>query len=230
MRLHERPEAQPGKTIENSRIRSYITTMSIEQKLFKKKKFDVKRLEDYGFTMTGASFLLLKELMGGDFIAEIVVSESEFISGRVIDSDTGEEYVQIRMPNVRGPYVGAVREAYGELLSDIADKCCIEVGAGVLSEGLIRNVLEIADNIPPGRVMSYGQIAKAIGRPKNARLIGKIMSMADRYGDHPCHRVVNHAGRTVPGWEEQRRMLEAEGVEFLKNGCVDMKKFRAGSQ
>lgn len=99
-------------------------------------------------------------------------------------------------------------------------------GAGVLNEALIREVLEIADSIPAGKVASYGQIAEMAGRPKNARLIGKIMSMADRFGEHPCHRVVNHAGRTVPGWTEQRALLEAEGVEFLENGCVNMKKHR----
>ncbi len=99
-------------------------------------------------------------------------------------------------------------------------------GGGVLNEALMREVYAIADSVPPGHVVSYGQIAAAIGRPKNARLVGKIMSMADRYGDHPCHRVVNSAGRTVPGWEDQRAMLEAEGVGFLKNGCVDMKEHR----
>ena len=38
----------------------------------------------------------------------------------------------------------------------------------------------------------------------------------------PCHRVVNSAGRTAPHWTEQRPMLEAEGVRFRKNGCVDL--------
>ena len=35
-----------------------------------------------------------------------------------------------------------------------------------------------------------------------------------------------HAGRTAPGWREQRLLLEDEGVEFRKNGCVDMKRFQ----
>ena len=98
--------------------------------------------------------------------------------------------------------------------------------SGVLNEKLIREALGIADSIPPGRVMSYGQIAELMGRPKNARLVGKIMSMQDRFGNHPCHRVVNSAGRTVPGWTEQRELLEAEGVEFKENGNVDMRRFR----
>lgn len=94
----------------------------------------------------------------------------------------------------------------------------------VMTDELIRKVLAIADSVPAGKVVSYGQIARMIGREKNSRLVGKIMSLADRYGDHPCHRVVNSAGRTVPGWSEQRELLEAEGVTFRSGGCVDMKK------
>ncbi|MBQ1406657.1 MAG: MGMT family protein [Eubacterium sp.] len=90
----------------------------------------------------------------------------------------------------------------------------------------IRKVLSIADSVPYGRVATYGQIAALAGRPKNSRQVGKIMSMADRYGDHPCHRIVNSSGRTVPGWKEQRHRLESEGIAFKENGCVDMLKYR----
>ena len=95
-----------------------------------------------------------------------------------------------------------------------------------LDENLIYEILAVVEEIPPGKVASYGQIAALIGREKNSRLVGKVLSMAEFYGDYPCHRVVNHAGRTAPGWREQRGLLEAEGVEFRKNGCVDMKKYR----
>ena len=95
-----------------------------------------------------------------------------------------------------------------------------------LDENLIYEILAVVGEIPPGRVASYGQIAALIGREKNSRLVGKVLSMAEFYGDYPCHRVVNHAGRTAPGWREQQSLLEAEGVEFRGNGCVDMKKYR----
>jgi len=95
-----------------------------------------------------------------------------------------------------------------------------------LDENLIYEILAVVEEIPPGKVASYGQIAALIGREKNSRLVGKVLSMAEFYGDYPCHRVVNHAGRTAPGWREQRSLLEAEGVEFRENGCVDMKKYR----
>ena len=36
---------------------------------------------------------------------------------------------------------------------------------------------------------------------------GRVLSRAEYYGDYPCHRVVNHQGRTAPGWPEQRALL-----------------------
>ena len=96
----------------------------------------------------------------------------------------------------------------------------------VLDEDLIYEILSAVSEIPRGRVASYGQIARLIGRNNNARLVGKVLSKAELYGQFPCHRVVNHAGRTAPGWAEQRELLEREGVAFKANGCVDMKRFQ----
>lgn len=95
-----------------------------------------------------------------------------------------------------------------------------------LDEDLIYEILSVVEEIPEGCVASYGQIAKLIGRDKNSRLVGKVLSRAEFYGEYPCHRVVNHAGRTAPGWWEQRLLLEDEGVQFKENGCVDMKKYQ----
>ena len=93
-----------------------------------------------------------------------------------------------------------------------------------MNEDIIYEILSVVEEIPAGRVATYGQIARLIGRERNARLVGKVLSQAEYYGSYPCHRVVNHAGRTAPGWPAQRRLLEAEGVTFRPNGCVDMKR------
>lgn len=93
-------------------------------------------------------------------------------------------------------------------------------------ERLAYEILSVVEEIPEGKVASYGQIARLIGREKNSRLVGRVLRFADLYGDYPCHRVVNHGGRTAPGWHEQRFLLEREGVEFKSNGCVDMARFQ----
>lgn len=93
-----------------------------------------------------------------------------------------------------------------------------------MEDHLVYEILSVVAEIPEGKVASYGQIARLIGRDKNARLVGKVLSLSEYYGDYPCHRVVNHAGRTAPGFREQRALLMQEGVLFRENGCVDMKR------
>ena len=99
-------------------------------------------------------------------------------------------------------------------------------GKTVLDEDLIWQILSVVEEIPEGKVASYGQIARLIGREKNARLVGRVLSMAEFYGDFPCHRVVNHAGRTAPHFEDQKRRLLEEGVAFRPDGCVDMENYQ----
>ncbi len=82
----------------------------------------------------------------------------------------------------------------------------------ILNEPLIYEILSVVEGIPEGCVATYGQIAKLIGRDRNARLVGEVLSMAEFYGRYPCHRVVNHAGRLVPGWREQGYLLRQEGA------------------
>ena len=68
-------------------------------------------------------------------------------------------------------------------------------------------------------------IARLIGRDRNSRLVGKVLSNAEFYGRYPCHRVVNHNGRLAPGWTDQARLLAMEGVTLKEDGRVDLKKY-----
>lgn len=95
-----------------------------------------------------------------------------------------------------------------------------------MEEALIYEMLSVVEEIPRGKVATYGQIARLIGRDKNSRLVGKVLSMAEYYGAYPCHRVVNHAGRLVPGWKEQKYLLEEEGVKLKDDTHVDLKKYQ----
>ena len=91
---------------------------------------------------------------------------------------------------------------------------------------LVYEILSVTGEIPPGKVATYGQIARLIGREKNARLVGRTRAMAAHYGNYPCHRVVNHAGRLAPGWPEQAALLEREGVPMKDERHVDLNRCR----
>lgn len=96
----------------------------------------------------------------------------------------------------------------------------------VLTDHLAYEILSVVSEIPEGKVATYGQIARLIGRDNNARLVGRVLSRAEFYGDYPCHRVVNHAGRLAPGFLNQRELLSREGVAFRPNGTVDLGRFQ----
>lgn len=77
----------------------------------------------------------------------------------------------------------------------------------------------VARTIPPGCVMSYGQIAALAGNPRMARQVG--WAMHDCPPDVPWHRVVRRDGSIATGdGDVQRALLEAEGVAFDGNGRV----------
>ena len=52
---------------------------------------------------------------------------------------------------------------------------------------------------------------------------GRVLRDASLYGDYPCHRVVNHAGRLAPGWPEQAELLRDEGVPLRDDNHADMR-------
>ncbi len=82
---------------------------------------------------------------------------------------------------------------------------------------------DIVKNIPSGKVATYGQIALYAGFPRRARMAGAALSHAPENREIPCHRVVNHLGRTAPDWPEQRLLLQMEGIPFRENGYVNLK-------
>ena len=81
---------------------------------------------------------------------------------------------------------------------------------------------------PAGRVTTYGWIAKAIGYPRGARMVGMIMNEAAR--GVPAQRVINSKGELSGSWafgdpERMRSLLEGEGIVFTAEGRVDLKRY-----
>lgn len=93
--------------------------------------------------------------------------------------------------------------------------------SGIFSE----KVYQVTKQIPSGRVMTYGWIAKKLSKPKAARAVGNALHHNPDPKTIPCHRVVNREGRLAPGFKEQRRKLLNEGVAFKDKNHVDLSKF-----
>lgn len=78
-------------------------------------------------------------------------------------------------------------------------------------------VATVLDELKPGDIITYGEVAAEAGYPGAARAVGNFLRRSEGY---PWWRVVNASGRLVPGHEtEHRRRLAAEGVQ-LRNGRV----------
>jgi methylated-DNA-protein-cysteine methyltransferase-like protein len=96
-------------------------------------------------------------------------------------------------------------------------------------------VWSVVRQIPAGRVATYGQIARLIPLPAGVDLQSYLAfgprwvgsAMAGCPDDVPWQRVINAKGEISPrpGAEQQRRLLEAEGVAFDERGRVDLGRF-----
>lgn len=92
------------------------------------------------------------------------------------------------------------------------------------------DVINLIRQIPEGMVATYGQIAAMAGNPRSARQVVRALHASSDKHDLPWHRVVNRLGQiSLPrssGYELQKSMLEAEGVEFNRDDRIDMRRFR----
>jgi len=91
-------------------------------------------------------------------------------------------------------------------------------------------IYNVVRQIPSGKVATYGQIAKIVDRC-TARMIGYAMAALPSNTDVPWQRVINYQGQISPrsrgdGSLRQRKLLEAEGLQFDERGRVDLKKIR----
>ncbi len=95
-------------------------------------------------------------------------------------------------------------------------------------EPLMARVFALVRACPVGRVTTYGWLAKAIGYPRGARMVGWFMNESQE--GVPAQRVINSKGELSGSWafgspERMRQLLEAEGIVFSADGRVDLKRY-----
>lgn len=95
------------------------------------------------------------------------------------------------------------------------------------------HVYRVVSQVPKGKVVTYGQVAALLGAPRAARAVGTALRHLPQPLSRtvPWQRVINAAGGIslrddVVRAEEQRWLLEAEGIEFDRHGKVNLKQYR----
>lgn len=96
------------------------------------------------------------------------------------------------------------------------------------NNNFFEKVYALVRKIPEGKVTTYGELAKALGT-RDARRIGHALHANPSGESTPCHRVVNKDGKLAPGYafggpNEQKNKLITEGVSFIDEVHVDLKK------
>ena len=93
---------------------------------------------------------------------------------------------------------------------------------------LTERIIHVIREIPEGCVATYGEIAARAGNPKAARQVARVLHTSSRSHHLPWHRVVGSGGHISlkgEGFEEQKRLLEAEGVSVTTRGFIDLERF-----
>ena len=93
---------------------------------------------------------------------------------------------------------------------------------------LSAQVYALVSACPVGRVTTYGALAKAVGYPRGARMVGWIMNESPH--GVPAQRVINSKGELSGSWafgspDLMRQLLENEGIIFSEDGRVDLKRY-----
>jgi methylated-DNA-protein-cysteine methyltransferase-like protein len=94
----------------------------------------------------------------------------------------------------------------------------------------IMQVMMAVNLVPEGSVVSYGDVAAAVGRPRAHRAVGNALHQNPLPVETPCHRVVHANGKLAPAYAfggigAQRNLLIKEGV-MVVNSAVNMGEYR----
>lgn len=199
--------------------------MSLESDVFRRRIPVPAELEEYGFTKTPDGWVYEKDLLAGAFRARVIVAmpgeqsprasradgktagsigvfaDGSLVAGDVIDLDTGESYIPLRVERQVGTFAAEVRHAYLDVLEDIAVKCFREQRfLSAQTDRVIAAACEIYGDEPQAPFEKYPDfvVLQDAARKKWYGLVmeveaGKLLPKADDGGN------VSKAGEPLAG-------------------------------
>lgn len=138
-------------------MKTTFSEPSPEEKIFGRKRFDAGKMLRFGFRAAEGGFVYSSDFFNGDFRAEITVSASGGVSGKVIDKMNDEEYAPLRIDGFNCGYVNSVRNGYEELLSYIAENCCRGVLFACDQANRVTELISRAYSVDPDFPFGQGQ-------------------------------------------------------------------------
>lgn len=98
--------------------------MKIEEEILKKKKVNIDKLLEYGFKKDNDSYVYKLPILDGAFKMEVFLDNNQVLTGKLFEKDfEDEEYTNYRIEGVKGDYVGQIKQAFIDVISDIAASC-----------------------------------------------------------------------------------------------------------
>ncbi|MDC0708533.1 MGMT family protein [Stigmatella sp. ncwal1] len=93
--------------------------------------------------------------------------------------------------------------------------------------GYYERIYKVVEQVPAGKVTTYGDVAAIVAEGCDARIVGHAMgALGARSVEVPWQRVIGRTGRITTSGLHQRDRLEAEGIGFDERGYVLMERFR----
>lgn len=153
--------------------------MTIEEKVFSRKRFVQERMESFGFRRSPNGYEYVSDFMEGEFRAVLIVTDQGSIKGKVIDKMNDDEYLPLRIESYDGAYVHSVRTAYRKFLENVADLCCDELPFSSDQANRITDVIlsrySVAPDYPWGQ--SQYEYYGTFRHPENNKWFGLIMNV-----------------------------------------------------
>jgi|SRR3712207_678607 len=91
--------------------------------IFMYKKPNEEKLRDFGFTKENNRYIWSTDVLDGEYIVELEIGVNSCVDYRVLDSDTGEEYVLLKAPSATGGFLGEIRSICRDIIVKVSMAC-----------------------------------------------------------------------------------------------------------
>jgi methylated-DNA-[protein]-cysteine S-methyltransferase len=168
---------------------------------------------------------------------KLLVDKISSVIGTILIVSDGEKLCAVDFADYESRMLQLLEKSYGQFhLQDVKDPqgfsskiqayfhgdrmSLVDIPVNTGGSAFQQQVWQALRTIPWGTTISYGELARKIGKPTAARAVGLANSLNRVAIVLPCHRVIGanfaltgYAG----GWERKRWLLEHEGVRLIRN-------------